>query len=79
MPTEPFHYRDRGMMATIGRRAAVVELPVGLRLRGTVAWIAWLVLHLYELLGRRNRLSVMANLAWRYLRWPRGVKVIVGG
>jgi NADH:ubiquinone reductase (H+-translocating) len=77
--TEAFVYRDKGMMATIGRRAAVVQLPHLVRLRGTLAWVAWLVLHLVELLGPRNRFSVMANLTWRYLRWPRGIKVIVGG
>ena len=40
--TEPFSYHDKGIMATIGSRSAVVELPVGMRLRGTLAWLAWL-------------------------------------
>jgi NADH dehydrogenase len=77
-PTVPFHYRDKGIMATIGRRSAVVELSVGIRLRGTVAWLAWLGLHLFYLLGGRNRLVTFINLSWRYLSWSRGGGLIVG-
>jgi NADH:ubiquinone reductase (H+-translocating) len=77
-PTEPFNYHDKGIMATIGRRSAVVELPFGLRLRGTLAWLAWLGLHLLYLLGGRNRLVTFVNLSWRYLTWSRGGGVIVG-
>lgn len=77
-PTEAFRYRDLGTMATIGRRAAVVQLPKGIRLTGTPAWLAWLVLHIVRLLGGRNRLSALVNLGWRYLAWPRGSGSIVG-
>lgn len=77
-PTEGFSYDDKGIMATIGRRAAVVQLPRGLKVQGTAAWWAWLGLHVVLLMGRRNRLSVLGNLAWRYVNWPRSVKVIVG-
>lgn len=77
-PTEPFRYRDLGTMATIGRRAAVVELPRAVRLTGTLAWLAWLALHIVRLLGNRNRVSTLVNLAWRYLAWPGGSGVIVG-
>ena len=45
-PTEAFSYHDKGIMATIGRRSAVVELPHRVRIRGTIAWVAWLALHL---------------------------------
>jgi len=65
-------------MATIGRRSAVVEIPVGIRLRGTIAWLAWLGLHLIYLLGNRNRVVTFINLAWRYLSWSRGGGMIVG-
>ena len=66
-------------MATIGRRSAVVELPHRIRVRGTLAWLAWLGLHLITLLGNRNRLSALLNLSWRYLTWGRhGGGVIVG-
>jgi NADH:ubiquinone reductase (H+-translocating) len=76
--TKPFRYHDKGTMATIGRRSAVAELRGGIRLRGTLAWLAWLGLHLIYLLGNRNRLVTLVNLAWRYLTWSRGGGVIVG-
>jgi NADH dehydrogenase len=77
--TVPFEYHDKGIMATIGRRAAVAELRNGLRLRGTPAWLAWLGLHIVFLVGVRNRTSVLVNWAWRYLSWRRGPRVIAGG
>ena len=77
-PTRPFRYHDKGTMATIGRRSAVVELRGGVQLRGTIAWFAWLGLHLIYLLGNRNRVVTLVNLAWRYLSWSRGGGVIVG-
>ncbi len=76
--TEPFKYHDKGIMATIGRRSAVVQLAGGLRLRGTLAWLAWLALHLFYLLGGRNRVSTLINLTDRYLFWGHGGAVIVG-
>ena len=76
-PTEPFRYRDKGTMATIGRRAAVAELPGGIRLRGAPAWLAWLGLHLVFLVGKRNRASVLLNWAWNYLTWDRGPRLIL--
>jgi NADH dehydrogenase len=78
LSTEPFRYRDKGIMATIGRRSAVVQLPRGLRITGTPAWFAWLALHLVYLLGNRNRLSTLINLSWRYIAWGHGGVVIVG-
>jgi NADH dehydrogenase len=77
-PTGTFSYHDKGIMATIGRRSAVVQLPRGLRFRGTLAWLAWLALHLITLLGGRNRLSALMNLSWRYLTWGHGAGIIVG-
>jgi NADH:ubiquinone reductase (H+-translocating) len=76
-PRTPFHYHDKGTMATIGRRAAVAELPGGLKLTGGVAWLAWLGLHLVYLLGVRNRISVFVNWAWNYLTWDRGPRLIL--
>jgi NADH dehydrogenase len=80
----PFSYKDKGIMATIGRRSAVAEvtLPIGhghIPLRGTLAWLAWLGLHISFLLGGRNRAAVLLNWAWRYVAWRRGPRVIVGG
>jgi NADH dehydrogenase len=78
LETEPLHYHDKGTMATIGRRAAVVQLPGDIRLTGTPAWLAWLGLHIVTLLGGRNRVSALLNLSWRYISWPSGNGVIVG-
>jgi len=77
-PTQPFRYHDKGIMATIGRRSAVVELAYGMRIHGTLAWLTWLGLHLFYLLGGRNRLSALLNLSYRYLIWGHGGGVIVG-
>lgn len=73
--TEPFTYHDKGTMATIGRRAAVVQLPGGIQVTGTLAWLAWLALHIVLLLGGRNRASALLNLSARYLLWPSSVIV----
>lgn len=77
-PTEPFEYRDKGTMATIGRSDAVVQLPFGLRMKGFPAWLAWLALHLVELMGGRNRIASLINLSVRYLSWPRSLNIVVG-
>jgi NADH dehydrogenase len=76
-PTEAFKYRDKGTMATIGRRAAVAELPGGVHLKGGLAWLAWLGLHLVFLVGKRNRASVLLNWAWNYLTWDRGPRLLL--
>ncbi len=76
-PTTTFRYRDKGTMATIGRRAAVAELPGRITLRGAPAWLAWLGLHLVFLVGKRNRASVLLNWAWNYLTWDRGPRLIL--
>ena len=76
--TVPFTYHDKGTMATIGRRSAVVQLAGGLLMRGTLAWLAWFALHLVYLLGGRNRVSTLINLTYRYVAWGHGGAVIVG-
>jgi NADH:ubiquinone reductase (H+-translocating) len=70
--TTAFSYHDRGIMATIGRRSAVVQFPRGARITGTPAWLAWLALHLCYLLGGRNRVSTLIDLSWRYIAWGHG-------
>ena len=77
-PPRPFRYRDKGTMATIGRRAAIAQLRGGVVLRGTVGWPAWFGLHLVYLMGFRNRLTVLVNWTWRYLNWPSGPRIIAG-
>jgi len=74
--TRRFRYRDKGTMATIGRRSAVAELPLGIRFGGTLGWLSWLCLHLVFLIGFRNRVVVLVNWAWNYVRWDRGNRMI---
>jgi NADH dehydrogenase len=73
-PPEPFRYKDKGQMATVGRRLAVVELPNGFRLHGTLAWLSWLALHVAYLAGGRNRVSVIADWVWNYIAWGSGAR-----
>jgi NADH dehydrogenase len=76
-PTRRFRYVDKGTMATIGRRSAVAELPLGIRLAGTLGWLSWLGLHLVFLVGFRNRLVVLVNWIWNYFTWDRGNRIII--
>ena len=63
-------------MATIGRRSAVAELPLGIRLGGTLGWLSWLGLHLVYLMGFRNRVTVFVNWAWNYLTYDRASRLL---
>jgi NADH dehydrogenase len=76
-PLLPFRYRDKGSLATVGRRRAVA-LFRGLHLSGFVAWLAWLGIHIFFLIGFRNRLIVLFNWAWAYFTYDRGARLIVG-
>jgi NADH dehydrogenase len=76
LPGEPFHYHDLGSMATIGRHDAISEFPFGLKLWGPVGWLAWLGLHLIELMGFRNRLLVLVSWAWNYVTFDRGSRLL---
>ncbi|HEX7070615.1 MAG TPA: NAD(P)/FAD-dependent oxidoreductase [Rhodothermales bacterium] len=78
MPRTTFRYRDPGNMATIGRNAAIAEFPIGLRASGFIAWVMWLVLHLVELIGFRNRLNVLVNWIWNYFTFDRSARLILG-
>jgi NADH dehydrogenase len=73
----PFHYVDKGRLATIGRSRAVAEIG-RLKINGFFAWLVWLVVHIYYLTGFRNRLFVVLNWAWSYLSFKRGARLIVG-
>ncbi|MBI2215225.1 MAG: FAD-dependent oxidoreductase, partial [Acidobacteria bacterium] len=75
--TLPFRYRDKGSMATIGRAAAIAELP-RLKLTGFPAWLAWLFIHILFLIGFRNRILVLIQWAWAYLTFQRGARLITG-
>jgi NADH:ubiquinone reductase (H+-translocating) len=72
---QPFHYHDRGSMITIGRNSAGVA--IGSRTyTGFFAWVLWLVIHLFNLIGFRNRMMVLINWAWDYLLYERAVRFV---
>jgi NADH dehydrogenase len=75
LPPEPFRYRDKGSMATIGRAAAVAQIG-RLHLSGLLAWLAWGLVHIAFLIGFRNRALVMFEWFWQYATWQRGARLI---
>jgi NADH dehydrogenase len=77
---QTFRYKDRGTMATVGRRMAVAHV-FGLQFTGLVAWVLWLTLHLIQLVGLRNRAIVLVNWIWNYFRYDRANRLVtdVGG
>ncbi len=75
--TEAFSYRDYGQMATIGRNAAVAEFAGGFTLKGALAWIVWVVIHIAKLVGFRNRLSALINWAYNYFTYSRSARLIL--
>ncbi|HUP18657.1 MAG TPA: NAD(P)/FAD-dependent oxidoreductase [Gemmatimonadota bacterium] len=77
-PMRPFRYRDKGLMATIGRNAGIT-VKGRVRLKGFLGWVAWLVIHLYYLIGFRNRMTVLFGWVWDYLRFDRPIRIIARG
>lgn len=75
-PLLPFRYRDKGLLATIGRAAAVAWIGKRLELSGLPAWLLWLLVHIYFLIGFRNRAAVLSSWAWSYLTFSRGARLI---
>ncbi len=75
-PISNFKYRDKGSMATIGRHKAIVEVK-GIKISGAIAWLAWLWLHLFYILGGRNKIGTMADWTWNYLTFDRGNRHIM--
>jgi NADH dehydrogenase len=78
-PLLPFRYVDKGSFATIGRGAAVGDVYGKLQLSGFPAWLAWLLIHIFFLIGFRNRLLVLLQWAYSYLTYRRGARLITGG
>ena len=76
LPAEPFSYRDRGSMATLGRKAGVAVIG-RLRLSGLMAWLCWLFVHIFFLIGFRNRFVVMFEWAWSYFTYQRSARLIL--
>jgi NADH dehydrogenase len=79
-PRKPFRYFDKGDMATIGRQAAVakIEWPFKAHWSGLPAWLTWLTVHIFFLIGFRNRLAVMMQWVWQYFTFTRGARLIYG-
>jgi NADH dehydrogenase len=76
-PLKPFHYFDKGTLAIIGRSRAVADLPGNLHLSGFLAWMTWLVVHIYYSVGFRNKLVVMSNWIYRFFTYQRGNRLII--
>jgi NADH dehydrogenase len=76
-PLRAFAYRNLGNMATIGRASAVADFG-NLRLKGWIAWMAWLFVHILNLIGFRNRLIVLVQWAWAYFSYQRAIRLITG-
>jgi NADH:ubiquinone reductase (H+-translocating) len=76
-PRRNFHYHDKGSLATIGRAAAVAQFGK-FEISGYFAWLSWLFIHIFFLIGFRNRLLVMIQWAWSYLTYERGARLITG-
>jgi NADH dehydrogenase len=76
-PLQPFHYKDYGNMATIGRGSAVAEIG-RLKVSGFFAWLIWVLIHIFWLIGFRNRVAVMSEWAWAYMTMQRRVRLITG-
>ena len=76
-PRRSFHYRDKGSLATIGRAAAVAQFGA-FHISGYLAWLAWLFVHIFFLIGFRNRMIVLIQWAWSYLTYERGARLITG-
>jgi NADH dehydrogenase len=73
----PFHYFDKGSLATIGRAAAVAQFGK-VHISGFIAWLSWLFIHIFFLIGFRNRIIVMLQWAWSYITYERGARLITG-
>ncbi|MFD2099213.1 NAD(P)/FAD-dependent oxidoreductase [Flagellimonas iocasae] len=75
-PMKPFVYKDKGSMATVGRNKAVVDMK-GVRFQGVFAWFVWMFVHLYFLIGFRNRVVVFINWVYNYIRFDREARLII--
>jgi len=76
-PRQNFHYLDKGSLATIGRAAAIAQFGK-IHISGFVAWLSWLFVHIFFLIGFRNRIIVLIQWAWSYFTYERGARLITG-
>jgi NADH dehydrogenase len=75
-PLEAFAYRDLGSMATIGRNHAVVDLPF-IKFQGFFAWIVWLFVHLFSIIGVKNKIFIFLNWVWNYFTFDQSLRLII--
>jgi len=76
-PTTPFEYFDKGSLAIVGRSRAVADLPGNIHLSGFIAWMAWLFVHIFYLVGFRSKLIVFSNWMYRLFTYQRGTRLII--
>jgi len=72
-----FDYRNKGVMATVGRNKAVVDLPGGVHFAGRAAWFIWMFVHLISIIGFRNKIVIVSNWIWNYFTYDRGTRLII--
>ena len=77
LPRKPFHYFDKGSLATIGRSAAIAQFGK-IHISGFIAWLAWLFVHIFFLIGFQNRVLVFIQWAWSYFTYERSARLITG-
>jgi len=75
-PAEPFHYKDKGSLATVGRHRAVADLPF-IKFQGFFAWVFWMFLHLMLVLGVKNKLLIFVNWLWKYFTFDQSLRLII--
>ena len=75
-PFAAFKYRDLGSMATVGRHRAVVDLPF-IKFQGSIAWFAWLFVHLFAILGAKNKIFVFLNWVWNYFTYDQSLRLVI--
>jgi NADH:ubiquinone reductase (H+-translocating) len=75
-PLKPFHYIDKGSMATVGRHLAVADLPFA-KFKGYFAWLLWSIVHLFSIVGVKNKVFVLLNWSWKYITYDQSLRLLV--
>lgn len=75
-PMKPFHYRDKGSMATVGRHLAVADLPIG-SFKGYFAWLLWSIVHLLSIIGVKNKLFILLDWTWKYITYDQALRLLI--
>ena len=75
-PLKPFHYRDKGSLATVGRHLAVADLPFG-KFKGYFAWILWSIVHLLSIIGVKNKIFILLDWTWKYITYDQALRLLI--